>query len=150
MHMRLSYVTPTDKILFKFPTPTKGMKRKPPHKHQRPPRFIYPISILTTPNMAEIGSEASLAISSSAPNWWDFQANTRSSLISMNPWHPQNSTSNSTCEDMSISNSFTNASNHSCLSVDNVHRELVDSTSSVTELSGESASENHLWSQILL
>eukprot|EP00268_Persea_americana_P008298 TRINITY_DN13208_c0_g1_i2.p1 TRINITY_DN13208_c0_g1~~TRINITY_DN13208_c0_g1_i2.p1 ORF type:complete len:506 (+),score=91.66 TRINITY_DN13208_c0_g1_i2:121-1638(+) len=98
--------------------------------------------------MAEIGSEGSLAISCSTPNWWNNLP--RSSLINMNPWNPQNSTSNSTCEDMSISNSFTNASNHSCLSVENAPRELIESTSSVTELSGESASENHLWSQILL
>ncbi|KAK1305080.1 hypothetical protein QJS10_CPB11g02240 [Acorus calamus] len=87
--------------------------------------------------MAQEGSpEASMTTNTSTSNWWELHA--RSHLPYMHPWHPQNPNSNnSSCdEDISISTtSFTNASNHSGLSVDS---------------STEPVMENHLWSQVLL
>ncbi|XP_077220727.1 transcription factor bHLH111-like [Tasmannia lanceolata] len=92
--------------------------------------------------MGEEGSESSVATYSSTPNSWELHGNPLSSWTSMNPWQPLNPNSNSSCdEDMSISTSFTNASNHSGLTVDSP-RELVES--------GEPASENHIWNQVLL
>eukprot|EP00268_Persea_americana_P047092 TRINITY_DN4880_c0_g1_i3.p1 TRINITY_DN4880_c0_g1~~TRINITY_DN4880_c0_g1_i3.p1 ORF type:complete len:496 (+),score=82.13 TRINITY_DN4880_c0_g1_i3:200-1687(+) len=101
--------------------------------------------------MTEEGSESSVATSSSTPNWKDLSSNSLPTWANMNPWNPTNQNSNSSCEeDISISNSFTNASNRSSLSIDNSSRELVESSSVATELSGEPAGENHLWSQVLL
>ncbi|XP_020260239.1 transcription factor bHLH111-like isoform X1 [Asparagus officinalis] len=86
------------------------------------------------------GSEASVASSSPTPNWWEIHTNPISSWNAMNHrWQPHPSSS---CEDQDMSNisttSFTNASNHSGLSMD----------SSSAELSTEPG-ENHLWSQVL-
>ncbi|KAI3831044.1 hypothetical protein MKX03_011651 [Papaver bracteatum] len=105
--------------------------------------------------MAQEGSEGSVANSSSTSNFWDLQTNSLSnSWTNVIPtWHPPNNNrnSNSSCEEeISISNSFTNTSNHSGLSDDNSsHHQLVRPPSS-NELTGEPTSENHLWSHVLL
>ncbi|KAI3921125.1 hypothetical protein MKX01_036104 [Papaver californicum] len=105
--------------------------------------------------MAQEGSEGSVANSSSTSNFWDLQTNSLSnSWTNVIPtWHPPNDNrnSNSSCEEeISISNSFTNTSNHSGLSDDNSsHHQLVRPPSS-NELTGEPTSENHLWSHVLL
>ncbi|KAM5566538.1 hypothetical protein ABKV19_014943 [Rosa sericea] len=114
-----------------------------------------------------------VAISSSTqPNWWDHDhlhaaaaAAAAGSHLSASswPWHQQqhrqqqqpNPNSNSSCdEDVSMSStSFTNASNHSSLSVDSSRR-LVDqrSASPNDDLNniGEQVSDNQIWSQVLL
>ncbi|KAK6931809.1 hypothetical protein RJ641_003602 [Dillenia turbinata] len=102
--------------------------------------------------MAEECTESSVATSSSTHNnWWDLHANSLSSWSNNNHWHPPNPNSNSSCDDdVSISTSFTtNASNQSGLSVDSTRR-LVEPCSSSSELLGESATNNQLWSQVLL
>ncbi|OVA03631.1 Myc-type [Macleaya cordata] len=102
--------------------------------------------------MAQEGSEGSVANSSSTSNYWDLQTNSLSnSWTNVIPWHPPNPHSNSSCEEeISISNSFTNTSNHSGLSDDSSrHHQLVAPVSS-NELTGEPTSENHLWNQVLL
>ncbi|KAJ6689472.1 hypothetical protein OIU85_005838, partial [Salix viminalis] len=103
--------------------------------------------------MAEECTDNSVAISSSTPpNWWDLHHAT--SLSSSwthytSPWQQSNPSSNSSCEeDLSMSTSFTNASNHSGLTVESA-RQLVEPSSS-TELIGEHASDSQLWSHILL
>ncbi|XP_010270771.1 PREDICTED: transcription factor bHLH111 [Nelumbo nucifera] len=100
--------------------------------------------------MAEEGSEGSVATpTTTALNWWESHNNSLSSWNSTAPWPLTNPNSNSSCdEDISISTSFTNASNHSGLSVDS-SRQIVEPASS-GELMGEPTSENHLWSQVLL
>ncbi|XP_042507978.1 uncharacterized protein LOC122084043 [Macadamia integrifolia] len=100
--------------------------------------------------MAEEGSEGSVATSSSTPNWWELPPHhPLSSWSNTTSWHPTNPNSNSSCEeDISISPSFTNASNQSGISVDSSRRLVEPATSS--ELMGEPASENPLWSQVLL
>ncbi|XP_043715620.1 uncharacterized protein LOC122664010 [Telopea speciosissima] len=103
--------------------------------------------------MAEEGSEVSIATSSSTPNWWELHSHhPLSSWNNTIPWHPMNPNSNSSCdEDISISPSFTNASNHSGISVDSSHQ-LVEtpSTSSELNMSEPPSSENQLWSDVLL
>ncbi|XP_052204154.1 transcription factor bHLH111 [Diospyros lotus] len=97
-------------------------------------------------NMAEECTGSSMASSSATPNWWpDLHVTSLSSWSSnTNPWQPQNPNSNSSGEeDVSISTSFTNASNQSGLSVDSP-RHLVESASA-SELIAETASDNHLW-----
>ncbi|KAJ6401723.1 hypothetical protein OIU84_013895 [Salix udensis] len=70
-------------------------------------------------------------------------------LLDTSPWQQSNPSSNSSCEeDLSMSTSFTNASNHSGLTVESA-RQLVEPSSS-TELIGEHASDSQLWSHILL
>ncbi|KAG2707702.1 hypothetical protein I3760_05G159900 [Carya illinoinensis] len=99
--------------------------------------------------MAEECTDSSVGTSSSTPpNWWpDLHGNSLSSWNNL--WHNQNPNSNSSCEeDVSISTSFTNASNHSGLTVESSRR-LVE-TSSSNELIVEHASENNLWSHVLL
>lgn len=100
--------------------------------------------------MAEECTESSVATSSSTPpNWWDLHVSSLSSWNNSNPWHNQNPNSNSSCEeDVSISTSFTNASNHSGLTVESSRR-LVETASS-NELIGEHASDNNIWSHVLL
>ncbi|KAA8532372.1 hypothetical protein F0562_032373 [Nyssa sinensis] len=101
--------------------------------------------------MVEECTDSSVATSSSTPNWWpNLHASSLSSWsTNTNQWHPPNPNSNSSCEeDVSISTSFTNASNHSGLSVDSSRR-LVESNST-NELIGETASDNHLWNHVLL
>jgi len=97
-------------------------------------------------NMAEECTGSSMVSSSATPNWWpDLHVTSLSSWSSnTNPWQPQNPNSNSSGEeDVSISTSFTNASNQSGLSVDSPRR-LVESASA-SELMAETASDNHLW-----
>ncbi|KAL4186310.1 hypothetical protein AMTRI_Chr09g33200 [Amborella trichopoda] len=109
--------------------------------------------------MAEDGSEGSVATSSYTGNWWSMVTeahnnnplcNWASESPSLNPWRSSNPSSdkidgaNSSCED-EISTSFTNASNHSGLTIDS--QELVESP---IALSAEPTSENHLWNQVLL
>lgn len=113
-----------------------------------------------------------VAISSSTqPNWWDHghlhaatAASGAGSHLSASawPWHRQQQQqqanpnySNSSCdEDVSMSStSFTNASNHSSLSVDSSRR-LVDqrSASSNDDMNniGEQVSDIQIWTQALL
>ncbi|KAF8389609.1 hypothetical protein HHK36_024128 [Tetracentron sinense] len=99
--------------------------------------------------MAEEGSESSAATSSSTPNWWELPSNSLSSWNHTTPWHPPNPNSNSSCEEeISMSTSFTNASNQSGLTVDS-SRQLVEPASS-NQLMGEPAAENHLWSHVFI
>ncbi|CAK7326898.1 unnamed protein product [Dovyalis caffra] len=102
--------------------------------------------------MAQECTDSTVAISSSTPlNWWDLHhATSLSSWTPTSPWHQlSNPSSNSSCEeDLSMSTSFTNASNHSGLTVESA-RQLVEPASS-TELMGEHASDNQIWSHILL
>ncbi|KAG5240583.1 hypothetical protein OIU78_007122 [Salix suchowensis] len=102
--------------------------------------------------MAEECTDTSVAISSSTPpNWWDLHHATSLSSWThyTSPWQQSNPSSNSSCEeDLSMSTSFTNASNHSGLTVESA-RQLVEPSSS-TELIGEHASDSQLWSHILL
>ncbi|EEF40510.1 hypothetical protein RCOM_0775400 [Ricinus communis] len=102
--------------------------------------------------MAQECSGSSVAISSSTPPavgcWWDLHHHHASSL---SPWHQPNPSSNSSCEeDVSMSTSFTNASNHSGLTVESSRRLVEPAASSPNELIGEHASDSQLWSHILL
>ncbi|KAF9624741.1 hypothetical protein IFM89_013279 [Coptis chinensis] len=100
--------------------------------------------------MAEEGSEGSVANSSSSLHIWELHGNSLSSWNNGIPWHPSNPNSNSSCEeDISISNSFTNTSNHSGLSTDESSRQLTQPPSS-DGLTGERAADSHLWSKVLL
>ncbi|PIA64046.1 hypothetical protein AQUCO_00201384v1 [Aquilegia coerulea] len=96
------------------------------------------------------GSEGSVANSSSTSNIWDLHGTSLSSWNNNNiPWHPSNPNSNSSCdEDISISNSFTNTSNHSGLSTDDSSRQLREHRAS--RQLAESSPDNHLWSKVLL
>ncbi|KAF8398815.1 hypothetical protein HHK36_014675 [Tetracentron sinense] len=99
--------------------------------------------------MSEEGSEISVATFSSRPNWLDFLANPLSLWNNTTPWCPTNLSSNCSYEEeISMPTSFTNASNHSSLS-DNSSNQLVEPSSS-DEFIGETASDNHLWSHVLL
>ncbi|XP_065856958.1 transcription factor bHLH111 [Euphorbia lathyris] len=117
--------------------------------------------------MAQECTESSVAISPVTPSgggWWDLHYHHASSLSSCwtsndhnhsnnlsSPWHQPNPSSNSSCEeDVSMSTSFTNASNHSGLTVESARRLVEPSASSPTELMGEHASDTQLWSHILL
>ncbi|XP_048318181.2 transcription factor bHLH111 isoform X1 [Ziziphus jujuba] len=105
--------------------------------------------------MAEECTESSVATSSSAPpNWWDLHqpSSWSNANIHNNPWHQPNPNSNSSCdEDVSISTSFTNASNHSGLTVESSRRLVEPAASSSDELiGGEQGADNHIWSHVLL
>ncbi|WCJ33736.1 basic helix-loop-helix (bHLH) DNA-binding superfamily protein [Euphorbia peplus] len=116
--------------------------------------------------MAQECSESSVAISPVTPPggvWWDLHYHHHASSLSScwtsndhnhnnTPWHHQpNPSSNSSCEeDVSMSASFTNASNHSGLTVDSARRLIEPSASSPNELMAEHASDTQLWSHILL
>ncbi|KAL8157724.1 uncharacterized protein LOC141724379 [Apium graveolens] len=110
--------------------------------------------------MAEDCTESSVATSSSIPNWWPAENHLHSSSLSswsnntsnINPWsNPQNPNSNNSRssgeEDVSMSTSFTNASNHSGLTVESSRR-LVESVAN-NELIGETP-DNHLWNHVFL
>ncbi|PON79164.1 Myc-type, basic helix-loop-helix (bHLH) domain containing protein [Parasponia andersonii] len=124
--------------------------------------------------MAEECAESSVATSSSCAvvppcnNWWDLHAVGSSALSSWChnnnnngsdniPWHniqataAPNPNSNSD-EDVSISTSFTNASNHSGLTVESSRRLVEPAASSSDDLIAEqqAASDNHIWSHVLL
>ncbi|XP_050231204.1 transcription factor bHLH111 [Mercurialis annua] len=105
--------------------------------------------------MAQECSETSVAISSSTPPsgnyWWDLHHH-HHHATSLSPWNQPNPSPNSSCEeDVSMSTSFTNASNHSGLTVESSRRFVEPAASSPTDhLIGEHASDSQLWSQILL
>ncbi|OAY29395.1 transcription factor bHLH111 [Manihot esculenta] len=118
--------------------------------------------------MAQECSESSVAISSSTPSaaaaaaagWWDLHHHASSlsswtnhninSSTTCSPWHQPNPSSNSSCEeDVSMSTSFTNASNHSGLTVESSRRFIEPAASSPSEFMGEHASDSQLWSHIL-
>nr|QDL88327.1 transcription factor bHLH111 isoform X1 [Cymbidium ensifolium] len=92
--------------------------------------------------MAQEGSEASVASSSPAVNWWEMSTNPMVSWNAMNHgrWPQQTHPSSSCEEDISIStNSFTKASHHSSgLSIDTSSAAASDHT------------DNHIWNQVLL
>nr|QFU95349.1 basic helix-loop-helix DNA-binding superfamily protein 110 [Eriobotrya japonica] len=111
-----------------------------------------------------MAEECGVAISSSSAqltqqNWWDLVSST-------NPWQQQqqqlnqkySNSSNNNCDDVdqdvSISStSFTNASNHSSLSVDSSRRLLADQRSASSNddlINGEQVSDNHIWNHVLL
>lgn len=111
--------------------------------------------------MAEECTESSVATSSSIPNWWPDNHLHATSLTSwsnntsnINPWNnrPQNPNSNNSRssgeEDVSMSTSFTNASNHSGLTVESSRR-LVETVAN-NELIGETPSDNPLWNHVFL
>ncbi|PQP95389.1 transcription factor bHLH111 [Prunus yedoensis var. nudiflora] len=128
-------------------------------------------------------STSCVAISSSSPqlaqpNWWDLHAAAGAgaagsqlsswSNLGINPWQPQPppqqphqkySNSSNNCDDVdqdvSISStSFTNASNHSSLSVDSSRRlQVADQRSASPNndmINGEQVSDNHIWNHVLL
>ncbi|KAF2316640.1 hypothetical protein GH714_041981 [Hevea brasiliensis] len=114
--------------------------------------------------MAEECSESSVAMSSSTPSaaagWWDLHRhasalsswtnNNSNNSTTCSPWHQPNPSSNSSCEeDVSMSTSFTNASNHSGLTVESSRRLVEPAASSPSEFMGEHASDSQLWSHIL-
>ncbi|XP_057961620.1 transcription factor bHLH111 [Malania oleifera] len=95
--------------------------------------------------MADECTESSVATSSSTHTWWDLHSSSLSSWNNSSPWQPPRSypsSHSSKCEeDASISTPFTNASNHSGLSVDSSNDQLIAETASASD---------HLWSQVLL
>ncbi|XP_021898928.1 transcription factor bHLH123-like [Carica papaya] len=107
--------------------------------------------------MAEECTESSVATSSSTPqNWpWDLHHHhNHAASWTTACWHQQQNpnSNNSSCEDdVSISTSFTNASNHSGLTVDS-SRPLLESASSNDFMPEHqhAASDNHLWTHLLL
>ncbi|KAH8500482.1 hypothetical protein H0E87_015653 [Populus deltoides] len=102
--------------------------------------------------MAEECTDDSVAISSSTPpNWWDLHhAASLSSWTNTIPWQQSNPSSNSTCEeDLSMSTSFTNASNHSGLTVESA-RQLVEPSSSSEMMEEHASDHSQLWNHILL
>nr|QJQ51213.1 bHLH transcription factor bHLH15.7 [Gardenia jasminoides] len=98
-----------------------------------------------------------LATTSSIHNWWPQDHLHASSLSSWSTnnypnWQysePNNNSESSGEESVSISTSFTNASNHSGLTVESSRRVLVDGASA-HEIVGERVPDNHLWSHVLL
>ncbi|KAK1297465.1 hypothetical protein QJS10_CPB15g00144 [Acorus calamus] len=96
--------------------------------------------------MAQEGSpHASMTTNSSTSNYWELHAH--SHQPSWNSWHPQNpnpnSNSSSCDDDISLSTSFTNASNHTGLNTEHGSSTLADINMVPTK-------ENHLWNQVLL
>ena len=139
-------------IVFKFSNShTKQRKRKPP-----------PLLVSLARDMA---AEECTATSPTPHSWWDlhpassFSSWTSSTTNTISWLHhhqkPTNSSSNCDQDDVSISTSFTNASNHSGLTVESSGggRQLVDQPAVVpppsNDLIGEHASDNQLWSHVL-
>ncbi|KAF1879149.1 hypothetical protein Lal_00047821 [Lupinus albus] len=105
--------------------------------------------------MAEECVGNSVATSSNTPlNWWYLQANSVPSWNNTNnTWNNQtnpNSSSSSYEENISVSTSFTNVSNHSSLTVESSRRLAEPLAPSSNELMGEHASDIQLWSHVLL
>lgn len=110
-------------------------------------------------NMSEECVGNTIATTSTTPlNWWYLQAtNSLSSNwndVNKLAWSNQmnNPNSSSSCEDQDISvssNSFTNASNHSSLTVDSSRRILDSHAPSSNDFMAEHASDNQLWSHVL-
>ncbi|XP_057425431.1 transcription factor bHLH111 isoform X2 [Lotus japonicus] len=97
-----------------------------------------------------------VATSTTPLSWWYLQANSLSTWNDSNKhaWNSQiNPNSSSSCdEDISVSStSFTNASNHSSLTVESSRRlvEPPHAPSSSNEFMREHASDNQLWSHVL-
>lgn len=95
-----------------------------------------------------------IATSTTTPlNWWYLHANPLPSWNdSKHTWNNQqlNPNSSSSCEeDISVSTSFTNASNHSSLTVESSHRLVDPHAPSSNEFMAEHASDNQLWSHVL-
>ncbi|XP_029129657.1 transcription factor bHLH111 isoform X2 [Cajanus cajan] len=103
--------------------------------------------------MTEESAGNTVATSITPLNWWYLQANSLSSWNETNnTWNNQpNPNSSSSCEeDISVSTSFTNASNHSSLTVESSRRLIEPPAPSSNELMGEHhASDNQLWSHVL-
>ncbi|KAG4919352.1 hypothetical protein JHK85_057633 [Glycine max] len=102
--------------------------------------------------MTEESAGNTVATSITPFNWWYLQANSLSSWNDTNStWNSQpNPNSSSSCEeDISVSTSFTNASNHSSLTVESSRRLIEPPAPSSNELMGEHASDNQLWSHVL-
>lgn len=102
--------------------------------------------------MTEESAGNTVAASITPLNWWYLQANSISSWNDTNnTWNNQrNPNSSSSCEeDISVSTSFTNASNHSSLTVESSRRLIDPPAPSSNELMGEHASDNQLWSHVL-
>ncbi|KAK7391413.1 hypothetical protein VNO78_19829 [Psophocarpus tetragonolobus] len=102
--------------------------------------------------MTEESAGNTVATSITPFNWWYLQANSLSSWNDTNnTWNNQpNPNSSSSCEeDISVSTSFTNVSNHSSLTVESSRRLIEPPAPSSTELMGEHASDNQLWSHVL-
>ncbi|XP_071722787.1 uncharacterized protein [Rutidosis leptorrhynchoides] len=105
--------------------------------------------------MAEECTEQSSVATSTPINWWDLHHASSNNFSSWHHHQQQNPNSNnSSCEeDVSISTaSFTNASNHSGLTMEESSgRQLIHETAAASnELIGEHASDSHLWRQVLL
>ncbi|XP_062113109.1 uncharacterized protein LOC133824256 [Humulus lupulus] len=104
-------------------------------------------------------STAAAAVGSSALSSWCLHNNNNTNTTTSSgniPWHniqaaaaAPNSNSD---EDVSISTSFTNASNHSGLTVESSRRLIEPAASSSDDLMADqqAASDNHIWSQVLL
>ncbi|RDX65597.1 Transcription factor bHLH111 [Mucuna pruriens] len=102
--------------------------------------------------MTEESAGNTVATSITPLNWWYLQANSLSSWNDTNnAWNNQpNPNSSSSCEeDISVSTSFTNASNRSSLTVESSRRLIEPPAPSSNELMGEHASDNQLWSHVL-
>ncbi|KAF5750045.1 transcription factor bHLH [Tripterygium wilfordii] len=102
-----------------------------------------------------MAQECTESSSSTPQNWWDLHhAATASSLSSWTNntnstpfWHQQNPNSNSSCDEET---SFTNASNHSGLTVESARRMAEPAVASSNDhLIGEHGPDNHLWSHVL-
>ncbi|KAK7279590.1 hypothetical protein RJT34_24643 [Clitoria ternatea] len=98
--------------------------------------------------MTEESAGNTVATSMTPLNWWYLQS---WSDTTNNTWNNQpNPNSSSSCEeDISVSTSFTNASNHSTLTVESSRRLVDPPPPSSNELMGEHASDNHLWTHVL-
>ncbi|BAT94517.1 hypothetical protein LR48_Vigan02g184100 [Vigna angularis] len=102
--------------------------------------------------MTEESAGNTVATSITPLNWWYLQANSISSWNDTNnTWNNQpNPNSSSSCEeDISVSTSFTNASNHSTLTVESSRRLIDPPAPSSNEFMGEHASDNQLWTHVL-
>lgn len=108
--------------------------------------------------MSEECGGNTIATSTTPLNWWYLQANSLSSNWNdvKHAWNNQmnNPNSSSSCEDQDISvssTSFTNASNHSSLTVESSRRVFVEphAPPSSNDFMSEHASDNQLWSHVL-
>lgn len=117
------------------------------------------ISTIRAAAMAEECTESSAATSSLARNWWldHHHAHANNSLSPWNNntntvWNPQDPSSNNSSgeEGVSLSTSFTNASNHSGLTVEYSSRRLTENVSTNNKLMVDTPSDNHLWNRVFL
>ncbi|KAK2457611.1 hypothetical protein P8452_04379 [Trifolium repens] len=110
--------------------------------------------------MSEECGGNTIATSTTPLNWWYLQASNSLSSnwndVNKHAWNNQinNPNSSSSCEDQDISvssTSFTNASNHSSLTVESSRRVFVEphAPPSSNDFMAEHASDNQLWSHVL-